>query len=277
MADTGLSFDGVIMEWMLKGVRRASRSGERRIQWTPLLRGWRNSAFGSDVAPPKRRSAAPRSDQDAEYAWRWEWEDVDPVSHEVTKRRRGKGWVGFAVYHELYFDVALATELGVTTPEELAQEQDRAERELGPQGLEWERMFNRTRLWLHMLDRQLVHPYTDVLSAQVVSDTFLRSEEEIERWRRQTVLQEARIAEGSQKWHEAKASVAFPVEPLLQSIEDTYFPPNRRACANMYGDICEFYKVCWNGLDPSRIASGFVPRTPHHDQETEALEVNNDQ
>lgn len=71
---------GVIMCWVFKGERREYPKGSGTwTQSSPLIRGYRK--FGADGVP--------------EYAWKYQWEDLDGTSH-----RLGKGWQRFDAWAE---------------------------------------------------------------------------------------------------------------------------------------------------------------------------------
>lgn len=72
-----LRVQGVKMEFLLKGERRRDKYSERWLQYSPLIRAWR------------QRGVTPDDDR---YAWRYEWEEIDESTGLSRTRRLGKGW-----------------------------------------------------------------------------------------------------------------------------------------------------------------------------------------
>jgi hypothetical protein len=71
---------GVKMEFLLKGERRRDKYTDRWLQYSPLVRAWRQRGITPD---------------DDKYSWRYEWEEIDENTGLTRTRRLGKGWEPF--------------------------------------------------------------------------------------------------------------------------------------------------------------------------------------
>lgn len=96
-----------------------------------------------------------------------------------------------------------------------------------------------------------------VLESQVLSvEPILRSEYEVEKWKRQVLPREVEIAEHREECQSDEAAL------------DRWFP---QSTGNGNCDFCEFSKLCWEngGYDP--LAAGYRLRTPNHQLERDRL------
>jgi hypothetical protein len=113
--------------------------------------------------------------------------------------------------------------------------------------------------------------WMEKMGEETVRDQFLVMEipspekRELERWRRQTVKQELRIAEGI-KLIEFACTTERELE--REEVLDEYFPQTRSNC-HRFNSHCPFEVVCYDGVvESDPIGSGFFQaREPHHDQE----------
>lgn len=116
----------------------------------------------------------------------------------------------------------------------------------------------------------LVENAPEVLEAQIVElPPIMRSEWEIERWKRQTLGREVETAraadavnaleEGSMEWHERLDS-AFPMT-------------TGNACVSHFGQSCPFIDVCFGQAGDDPLSTGlFQIRVPNHPKEAEGGE-----
>jgi hypothetical protein len=112
--------------------------------------------------------------------------------------------------------------------------------------------------------------WMEKMGEECVRDQFLVMEipspekRELERWRRQTVKQEMRIASG------VKLLDLSANEEMREEVLDEYFPQTRSNC-HRFNSHCPFEVVCYDGIvESDPIGSGFFqPRESHHELETQ--------
>jgi hypothetical protein len=112
--------------------------------------------------------------------------------------------------------------------------------------------------------------WMEKMGEETVRDQFLVMEipspekRELERWRRQTVKQELRIANGI-KLLDLSAN-----EEMREEVLDEYFPQTRSNC-HRFNSHCPFEVVCYDGIvESDPIGSGFFqPRESHHELENQ--------
>ena len=125
----------------------------------------------------------------------------------------------------------------------------------------WE-MEGGVKRWVEMLESGAIQPECgDVLKAQVVTPVeMFRDEGEITEAIEEVRLQEERIACGLTVI--AALGPRFERETLART-----FPHARKCCDWMYGETCEYKKLCWDAQvknDP--VGSGLYQiREPHHE------------
>jgi PD-(D/E)XK nuclease superfamily len=152
------------------------------------------------------------------WSWKFKFEREDDPSKETTL---GKGWQKVPIWREY------------------------------PGGV---------KAWVEALSKNEIYPrHIDAL--QVVFPQSLpveRRGDEVEKWKRQTTAQEARVAESLDM-----------VIPWADKSLDIHFPQHTAACSNFSG--CSFHDICWNpeiGRDP--IGSGLYEiRTANHPEDEE--------
>lgn len=140
-------------------------------------------------------------------------------------------------------------------------------RSMGPKGVvyhtAWERGAEHIRVWEKMPSTQAwiqQLPEEDLLAQFVALPPIRPSEEQLERHRRQMLIQEEQVAWGLDELSRSS-------DPAVhRHILDAVFPQNDDHCYRYYGSPCSMEPVCFTravALDP--LGSGlYVARTPHH-------------
>lgn len=109
---------------------------------------------------------------------------------------------------------------------------------------------------------------SEVLESQIVTlDPILRSDWEIERWKRQTLTREVEIAQ-------AAARINAMDECMEREIAcDAAFPMSSGdACVNSYGRPCTFLECCFSSVGSDPLSTGlFRIREPNHATELDVL------
>lgn len=133
--------------------------------------------------------------------------------------------------------------------------------------------------WIEMLASENVQPELgDIIGEQIVEpEAYLRHEQDIASWLRQTKATEGELTEKLV----ARGELTTVFKQTLYGGEheiymDVMFPQNRQACHYYPGDHndCPYIPVC-HGADEERrnpLENGYVFRTPHHKAELIQIE-----
>ena len=105
-----------------------------------------------------------------------------------------------------------------------------------------------------------------VLGEHLFTKEVFRNDIEIERWIRQTRIQQWNIQKGTYALRGA------PTEEVATEIMDEYFPGNfDQSCfSNKYFEKCVMLPICWGQIDDPLGSREYVERKPHHPREFEA-------
>ena len=104
----------------------------------------------------------------------------------------------------------------------------------------------------------------EILAAQFFNIEIYRSDEEIEIWRRQTLLEQLLLRNAVNR------DIEYFDEESDKFIMDMYFPKrlNAQCYSNQYRKKCSYLDVCFKGIDPKE-SDDFMVRIPHHAGEEE--------